>query len=167
MATYARAIRDLNGETQSQTSSWASISPSPPWPGTWSGTASRRPKPGKPPWKTTSGTWSRSTSSRFRRSDFRFCTCFWFWRTTAGAFSTSASQRITAEWTAQQVRKAFPWDSAPRYLLRDLDRIFGKEFVDQVKAQGITQVLSAPRSPWQRAYSQSFQGYRFGWNDCR
>jgi hypothetical protein len=57
----------------------------------------------------------------------------------------------TAEWTAQQLREAFPWDSAPRYLLRDRDRIFGKEFVDQVKAQGIKQVLSAPRSPWQRA----------------
>jgi transposase InsO family protein len=58
----------------------------------------------------------------------------------------------TAEWTAQQMREAFPWDTAPRYLLRDRDRIFGKDFVDQVKAMGIKQVLSAPRSPWQRAY---------------
>ena len=58
----------------------------------------------------------------------------------------------TAEWTAQQVGEAFPWDSAPQYLLRDRDRIFGKEFVEQVKAKGIKQVLSAPRSPWQRAY---------------
>jgi putative transposase len=53
----------------------------------------------------------------------------------------------TAEWTAQQMREAFPWESAPRYLLRDRDRIFGKDFVDQVKAMGIKQVLSAPRSP--------------------
>jgi putative transposase len=52
----------------------------------------------------------------------------------------------------QQLREAFPWDNSPRYLLRDRDKIFGKEFVDQVKAQGIKQVLSAPRSPWQRAY---------------
>jgi len=58
----------------------------------------------------------------------------------------------TAEWTAQQLREAFPWDTAPRYLLRDRDRIFGKDVVDQVKAMGINQVLSAPRSPWQRAY---------------
>ena len=58
----------------------------------------------------------------------------------------------TAEWTAQQLREAFPWESAPRYLLRDRDCIFGKAFVDQVKAMGIKQVLSAPRSPWQRAY---------------
>jgi transposase InsO family protein len=64
----------------------------------------------------------------------------------------------TAEWTAQQLREAFPWDSAPRYLLRDRDRIFGKEFVDQVKAQGTRQVLSAPRSPWQRAYVERLIG---------
>jgi hypothetical protein len=55
----------------------------------------------------------------------------------------------SAEWTAQQLREAFPWETAPRYLLRDL--IFGLEFVNQVKAMGIKQVLSAPRYPWQRA----------------
>jgi putative transposase len=38
----------------------------------------------------------------------------------------------TAEWTAQQLREAFPWDSAPRYLLRDRDRLFGQDFVKQV-----------------------------------
>jgi len=58
----------------------------------------------------------------------------------------------TAEWTVQQLREAFPWDAAPRYLLRDRDRIFGDDFVEQVKAMGIKEVLSAPRSPWQRAY---------------
>jgi putative transposase len=61
--------------------------------------------------------------------------------------------RPTAEWTVQQLREAFPWDTAPRYLLRDRDRIFGKDFVDQVK-----QVLSAPRSPWQRAYVERVIG---------
>ena len=50
----------------------------------------------------------------------------------------------TAEWTAQQLREAFPWETAPRYLLRDRDRIFGADFVKQVKAMGIKQVLSAP-----------------------
>jgi transposase InsO family protein len=64
----------------------------------------------------------------------------------------------TAEWTAQQLREAFPWETAPRYLLRDRDRIFGHEFVHQVKAMGIQQVLSAPRSPWQRAYIERLIG---------
>jgi hypothetical protein len=49
-------------------------------------------------------------------------------------------------------------DSAPHYLLRDRDQIFGKDFVDQVKALGIEQVLSAPRSPWQRAYVERLIG---------
>ena len=40
----------------------------------------------------------------------------------------------TAEWTAQQLREAFPWDSAPRFLLRDRDRIFGADFSQQVKS---------------------------------
>ena len=64
----------------------------------------------------------------------------------------------TAEWTAQQLRNAFPWDTAPRYLLRDRDRIFGSEFVEQVKAMGIKQVPAAPRSPWQRAYVERLIG---------
>src|SRR3954467_9095276 len=64
----------------------------------------------------------------------------------------------TAEWTAHQLREAFPWDSAPRYLLRDRDHIFGQDFVKQVKAMGIKQVLSAPRAPWQRAYVERVIG---------
>ena len=64
----------------------------------------------------------------------------------------------TVEWTAQQLRESFPWDTAPRYLLRDRHRIFGKDFVDQVKAIGIKQVLSAALSPWQRAYVERVIG---------
>jgi putative transposase len=64
----------------------------------------------------------------------------------------------TAEWTAQQLVQAFPWDSAPRYLLRDRDGIFGGDFVQQVKVMGIKEVLSAPRSPWQRAYVERVIG---------
>jgi transposase InsO family protein len=50
------------------------------------------------------------------------------------------------------------WETAPRYLLRDRDRIFGADFVEQVKAMGIKQVLAAPRSPWQRAYIERLIG---------
>ena len=64
----------------------------------------------------------------------------------------------TAEWTAQQLRDAFPWDTTPRYLLRDRDRIFGVEFTKQVKDMSIEEVLSAPRSPWQRAYIERLIG---------
>jgi putative transposase len=64
----------------------------------------------------------------------------------------------TAEWTAQQLRDAFPWDTAPRYLLRDRDKIFGETFTCQVRDLGIQEVLSAPRSPWQRAYVERVIG---------
>ena len=49
----------------------------------------------------------------------------------------------TAEWTAQQLREAFPWDSAPRFLLRDRDRIFGCDFTKQVEELGMEEVLAA------------------------
>ena len=58
----------------------------------------------------------------------------------------------TAEWTGQQLRDAFPFDQLPRYLLRDRDAIFGQDFREQVRDMGIREVLSTPRSPWQRAY---------------
>jgi transposase InsO family protein len=58
----------------------------------------------------------------------------------------------TAEWTAQQLREAFPWNTAPRDLLRDRDGVFGDDFIQQVQEFGIQEVLAAPRSPWQRAY---------------
>jgi putative transposase len=58
----------------------------------------------------------------------------------------------TAEWTAQQILEAFPFKTAPKYLLRDRDGIYGNEFRRQVEVMNINEVLSAPRSPWQRAY---------------
>jgi putative transposase len=68
------------------------------------------------------------------------------------------TQHPTVEWTAQQLREAFPCDTAPRFLLRDRNRIFGQEFVEQVQAMGVEQVLSTPRSPWQRAYVERLIG---------
>ena len=53
----------------------------------------------------------------------------------------------TAEWTAQQIREVFPWETAPRFLLRDRDGIYGETFRDCVKAMGIEEVKTAPRSP--------------------
>ena len=64
----------------------------------------------------------------------------------------------TAEWTAQQLREAFPFEQIPRYMLRDRDNIFGDEFGRQVRDMNIEEVLSAPRSPWQRAYIERLIG---------
>ena len=59
----------------------------------------------------------------------------------------------TAAWTAQQVAEAFPWDAAPRFLLRDRDRIYGTCFRRRVKNMGIEEVLTAYHSPWQNDYA--------------
>jgi putative transposase len=64
----------------------------------------------------------------------------------------------TAEWTGQQLREAFPFDQLPRYLLRDRDTIFGDDFRAQLRGMGICEILSAPRSPWQRAYVERVIG---------
>ena len=58
----------------------------------------------------------------------------------------------TADWTSQQLLHAFPYDSAPRYLIRDRDRIYGSDLQRLLKDMGISQVLTAPRSPWQSPY---------------
>ena len=64
----------------------------------------------------------------------------------------------TAEWTAQQVVEAFPWDEAPRFLMRDRDSIYGTSFSGRVKGLGIEQVKSAPRSPWQNPFVERVIG---------
>jgi transposase InsO family protein len=64
----------------------------------------------------------------------------------------------TAGWLARQVTDAFPWDTAPRYLLRDRDASYGQDFRKQVDAMGITEVVSAARSPWQNAYVERVIG---------
>ncbi len=53
---------------------------------------------------------------------------------------------------------AFPWDTAPRYLLRDRDGIYGGYFDRRVEGLGIEQVLTAPRSPWQNPFVERIIG---------
>ena len=64
----------------------------------------------------------------------------------------------SARWTTQQVREAFPFDTTPRYLLRDRDRIFGTDFVQRVESMGIKEVITAPGSPWQNPYCERLIG---------
>jgi transposase InsO family protein len=64
----------------------------------------------------------------------------------------------TARWTAQQLVEAFPWDTAPRYLLRDRDAVYGAVFSSQLRCLGIQEIKIAPRSPWQNPYVERFIG---------
>src|SRR5437667_221224 len=64
----------------------------------------------------------------------------------------------TAQWTAQQIVEALPWETAPRYLLRDRDAVYGVVFSSRVQALGIREVKAAPRSPWQNPYVERLIG---------
>jgi transposase InsO family protein len=64
----------------------------------------------------------------------------------------------TAEWLARQITEAFPWDSAPKYLIRDNDKAFGVAFKARVQAMGIRDRPTSFRSPWQNGYVERLIG---------
>jgi Integrase core domain len=64
----------------------------------------------------------------------------------------------TAEWLARQITEAFPWASAPSYLVRDNDRAYGHVFTSRVRAMGIRDRPISPRSPWQNPYVERLIG---------
>jgi putative transposase len=70
----------------------------------------------------------------------------------------NVTEHPTAEWTARQILQAFPWKTAPRYLIRDRDGVYGEDFRQQLQQMDIHAVLTAPRSPWQNAYAERFIG---------
>ena len=64
----------------------------------------------------------------------------------------------TAEWLAQQIVEAFPWDTAPRYLVRDNDAAYGQAFTNRIRTMGIRDRPIALRSPWQNPYVERLIG---------
>ena len=70
----------------------------------------------------------------------------------------SVTSSPTAEWIARQITEAFPWDSAPRYLLRDRDRVFGSIVSQRLRAMGIRDRPIAPHSPWQNGFVERLIG---------
>ncbi|MFK8081497.1 MAG: integrase core domain-containing protein [Granulosicoccus sp.] len=70
----------------------------------------------------------------------------------------NVTQNPTAQWTAQQIVEAFPFDPAPRYLLRDRDSIYGEHFRRRVRSFAIEEVRTTPRSPWQNPYVERLIG---------
>src|SRR5262249_23074181 len=68
------------------------------------------------------------------------------------------TEHPTEQWTVQQLREAFPWDEAPRYLIRDRDAIFGREIGATIKGMGAEAVVTAARSPWQNPFVERLIG---------
>ena len=70
----------------------------------------------------------------------------------------NVTEHPTAQWTAHQISEAFPWEAAPRFLLRDRDRVYGPAFQTRVEGMGIEEVLTAPRSPWRNPFAERVIG---------
>jgi transposase InsO family protein len=70
----------------------------------------------------------------------------------------AVTRNPTAEWLAQQIVEAFPWDMAPTYLVRDNDRAHGQAFTNRVRTIGIRHRPISPGSPWQNAYVERLIG---------
>jgi len=68
------------------------------------------------------------------------------------------TEHPTAAWTARQLIEAFPNDTAPRWLLRDRDAIYGEAFRRRAEGMGISEVVSSPSSPWQNPYVERLIG---------
>ena len=60
------------------------------------------------------------------------------------AFRRAVTEHPSAEWLTRQITESFPWDTAPKNLIRDSDRTFGGAYKARVRAMGIG--ISRPRT---------------------
>jgi len=70
----------------------------------------------------------------------------------------AVTRQATAEWLAQQIVEAFPWATAPAYLVRDNDGAYGQAFTRRIRAMWIRDRPISPRSPWQNPYVERLIG---------
>lgn len=72
--------------------------------------------------------------------------------------SFAVTEHPTAAWVAQQISEAFPWDTTPRYLIRDRDRAYGEASKRRARSMGIRDRPTGPRCPWQNPYVERLIG---------
>ncbi len=70
----------------------------------------------------------------------------------------NVTEHPTAQWTAQQLVEAFPFDTAPTYLVRDGDGVYGERVTRRMRSLGVNEIVTAPASPWQNAYVERVIG---------
>ena len=86
------------------------------------------------------------TVVRWHREGFRR---YWHWKSRRQVVHFNVTEHPTAHWTAQQLVEAFPFETAPHYLLQVRDCIYGETVRRQINSLGMENVIKAPRSPWQ------------------
>ena len=96
---------------------------------------------------------------RAHRDGSSCCSSLWSWRNERRrVVHINVTDVPTAQWTAQQLVEAYPWETAPRYLLRDRDAVYEVAFSRRTQSMGIHEVKTAPRSPWQNPYVERLIG---------
>jgi transposase InsO family protein len=123
----------------------------------------RHSKPPSPTWRTFLATHAKDLVSMdfFTVATVRFEVLFVlliFAHHRRRVLHFNVTAHPSAAWTAQQVVEAFPWQTAPRYLLRDRDGVYGIDFRHRVAALNIEEVLTAARHPWQSPYVERMIG---------
>jgi integrase len=71
----------------------------------------------------------------------------------------AVTRHPTAEWLAQQIVEAFPWNAAPAYLVRDNDGAYGQAFRRRIRTMGIRDRPTSPRSPWADEEIAQYRAY--------
>jgi transposase InsO family protein len=70
----------------------------------------------------------------------------------------TATAHPSAEWISRQLMEAYGWEEGPAYLVRDRDSVYGEVFIRRLRAMGIRDRPTAPRSPWQNGYCERLLG---------
>ena len=114
--------------------------------------------PGEPSLPITSSTSPPAISSRYRprpSASFRVLYVFIVLRhDRREVVHFNVTTNPHSEWAGQQIVNAFPYEDAPRFLIRDRDGIYGDYFINRVEGMGIEEVPTAPHSPWQNPYCE-------------
>jgi putative transposase len=119
----------------------------------------RVPKPPSQTWKTFLANHAQDIAAidffTMPTATFRVLYCFVVIRhDSRRVVHFNVTEHPTAVWTGQQIANAFPYDEAPRFLLRDNDGVYGDEFSSRVESMNIDEVKTAYRSPWQNPYAE-------------
>src|SRR6516165_4027320 len=135
-----------------------STSPSRLSPSTCHGVTALALRAGRLSCAITPPTSPASICSSFRRWGSNCCTAG---HPASGAATTrldNVTANPTAEWIACQITEAFPWDEAPRDLIRDRDTSYGAAVTRRLRAMGIRDRPITPRSPWQNGHVERLIG---------
>jgi transposase InsO family protein len=140
-------------------SSSASRSLSPASRSTWSSDVDRRPRDGAPSCVTTRRTSPPWTLFIVPTIGFDLLYVLVIVRLARRDLVwINVTPHPTAEWIARQITEAFPWNEAPRYLIRDRDRVYGAAVMHRLRAMGIRDRPIAPGSPWQNGFAERLIG---------